>query len=50
MGIQEYNWDGESMYLNAWHQDQVIEKPVKAKVLAENSFCKYAALSYGNNI
>ena len=31
VGIQEYNWDGKSMYLNAWHQDQVIEKPVKAK-------------------
>ena len=50
VGVQEYNWDGESMYLNAWHQDQVIEKPVKAKVLAKNSFCKYAALSYGNTI
>ena len=50
MGIQEYNWNGESMYLNAWHQDQVIEKPEKAKVLAESSFCKYAALSYGNTI
>jgi GMP synthase (glutamine-hydrolysing) len=36
--------------LNAWHQDQVIKKPKKAKVLAENSFCKYAALSYGDSI
>ena len=50
VGIQEYNWNGERMYLNAWHQDQVIKKPEKAKVLAESAFCKYAALSYGNTI
>ena len=50
VGIKEYKWGKESIHLNAWHQDQVVKKPKKAKVLAENSFCKFAALSYGETI
>ena len=50
VGLKEYKWGNESIHLNAWHQDQVVKKPVKAKVLAENSFCKFAALSYGETI
>ena len=50
VGLKEYKWGNESIHLNAWHQDQVVKKPEKAKVLAENSFCKYAALSYGETI
>ena len=50
VGLKEYKWGNESIHLNAWHQDQVVKKPKKAKVLAENSFCKYAVLSYGDNI
>ena len=50
VGLKEYKWGSESIHLNAWHQDQVVKKPKKAKVLAESSFCKYAVLSYGDNI
>ena len=50
VGLKEYKWGNESIRLNAWHQDQVVKNPKKAKVLAENSFCKYAVLSYGDNI
>ena len=50
VGLKEYKWGNESIYLNAWHQDQIVKKPEKAKVLAENSFCKFAALSYGETI
>ena len=50
VGLKEYKWGNESIHLNAWHQDQVVKKPKKAKVLAENSFCKYAVLSYGDTI
>ena len=50
VGLKEYKWGKESIHLNAWHQDQVVKKPKKAEVLAENSFCKFAALSYGETI
>ena len=50
VGLKEYKWGNESIHLNAWHQDQVVKKPKKAEVLAENSFCKFAALSYGETI
>ena len=32
--------------LMAWHQDQVVQKPKDAKVIANSSFCQYACLSY----
>lgn len=48
VGRQDYDWQGEPMSLNAWHQDQVVELPEDARVLASNSFCKNAALAYGN--
>jgi len=48
IGRQEYNFGGRGgLAINAWHQDQVIEKPKDAKVIAANSFCEYAALIYG---
>lgn len=49
-GRQTYDFDGSEMSLNAWHQDQVVELPEGATVLAKNDFCKYAALSYGDRI
>lgn len=47
VGPTEYDWDGATVRLNAWHQDQVVEIPDDAEVLASNPFCQYAALSYG---
>ena len=39
-----------ALVLNAWHQDQVVEKPAAARVLAGNDFCRYAVLAYGDHI
>ncbi len=46
VGPQEYDFDGEPQVLNAWHQDQVIEPPPGAEVIATNGFCENAALLY----
>ncbi len=45
-GRQIYDWQGEKIALNAWHQDQVVEAPKGATVLASNEFCANAALLY----
>lgn len=47
-GRTTYDWNGETLALNAWHQDQVIERPADATVFATNDFCQNAALVYGN--
>jgi len=47
VGRQTYDWQGEAVNLNAWHQDQVIKRPSDAKPLAGNDFCENAALIYG---
>ena len=47
VGRQTYDWDGKTVVLNAWHQDQVVTKPADATVAASNDFCAYAALIYG---
>lgn len=50
-GAQTYEMaDGGTMTLNAWHQDQVIELPPNARVLATNAFCAHAALAIGETI
>lgn len=36
--------------LSAMHQDQALEKPEAAEVLAESAFCPYAVLRYDNRI
>ncbi len=48
VGRQTYDWDGEKVSLNAWHQDQVVERPADATPVACNDFCENAALVYGN--
>ncbi len=48
VGPQVVDWDGTPLTLNAWHQDQVIEPPEGARVLASNDFCRYGALLYGD--
>jgi GMP synthase-like glutamine amidotransferase len=37
---------GETLTMNAWHRDQVVEKPANATVIASNDFCANAALLY----
>lgn len=36
--------------LSSMHQDQVVVKPDAAEILAQSSFCPYAALQYENKI
>jgi len=50
VGRQIYKAGDSEFSANAWHQDQVVELPEGAKVLAGNEFCEYAALSYGDKI
>jgi GMP synthase (glutamine-hydrolysing) len=50
VGNTEYDWNGTRFALNAWHQDQVVERPENATVFARNNFCENAALVYGNRV
>ena len=50
VGRQTYDFGGVEMSFNAWHQDQVTERPEGAMVLASNDFCENAALLYGDQI
>jgi len=49
-GRTEYDWQGKPVTLNAWHQDQVTDRPDGAEVLASNEFCQNAALLYGDRV
>ena len=48
VGAQDYDFGGEKITLNAWHQDQVVDRPHGAQVAARNDFCENAALVYGD--
>ena len=50
VGRTEYDLGGETVALNAWHQDQVTERPEGARVLASSDFCENAILAYGDSI
>ncbi|MDQ2091259.1 type 1 glutamine amidotransferase [Marimonas arenosa] len=50
VGPQNYDIDGQTLKLNAWHQDQVTALPPGAQVIGSNRFCVNAALLIGDNI
>ena len=51
IGPQIYENDqGDTISLNAYHQDQVIKLPKGAKAEWHNSFCEFAAMSIGDRI
>lgn len=50
VGATDYDFNGQTITLNAWHRDQVIEKPANASVLASNEFCTNAALFYDDRM
>lgn len=50
VGRQVYDWGGEALHLNAWHQDQVTALPPGARVLASSDSCAHAALAFGDHI
>lgn len=50
VGPTDYDFGGQTMTLNAWHQDQVTVTPPGAKVIASNDFCSNAALLYDDRV
>lgn len=46
-GRKVYDFGGAALALNAWHQDQVIDPPAAAEVIASGPGCENAALLYG---
>jgi GMP synthase-like glutamine amidotransferase len=50
VGPTEYDFGDHKVTLNAWHQDQVTQKPEAAKVLASTEFCENAALLYDDRM
>ncbi|MCF6429841.1 type 1 glutamine amidotransferase [Leisingera sp. MMG026] len=50
VGRVTYQVDGKDLTLNAWHQDQVVERPQGARVLGGNGFCQNGILAYGDHI
>lgn len=50
VGRQDYDFDGETVALNAWHQDQVITLPKGAKITATGPGCPIAGLAIGPHI
>ena len=48
VGAQDYDFDGQNVTLNAWHQDQVVELPDGVEVTARSETCENAGLIYGN--
>lgn len=50
VGRTEYDFEGNTLALNAWHQDQVVEVPEGAEVIASTDFCANAAMMIGDKI
>ena len=50
VGRTDYDYDGQTVTLNAWHQDQVVALPDGAQVLGSNAFCENAMVAYGDTI
>lgn len=50
VGRHIYDWGGEAIRLNAWHQDQVVERPAGSRAIAASAHCEHAALAYGDHI
>lgn len=48
VGPTEYQMNGDKVVLNAWHQDQVIERPEGARIIASTPDCENAMLVYGD--
>jgi len=50
VGLTDYRIGDDTYAINAWHQDQVVEKPAEAEVFASSDFCAHAGLVYGDRI
>lgn len=51
-GLRDYEFDGfdRPVRLIAWHQDQVVEPPANADIIATSARCRYAAMRLGPRI
>jgi len=50
VGHRPYRIEGlGEVNLNAWHQDQVLDVPKTARVVARNDFTRYAGLQYADH-
>ncbi len=50
VGRQSYDFGGDDVVLNAWHQDQVIVPPKEAQTIGTQPGCEHAALAIGDHI
>ena len=50
VGATDYDFEGETVTLNAWHRDQVTKAPEAAKVIGSSDFCANAALVYDDRV
>ena len=50
VGLTDYHINGRTYAINAWHQDQVVERPAQSEVFAQTDFCENAGLLYGDRI
>lgn len=50
IGRTNYDFGDQTMALNAWHQDQVIDAPDGADIIASTDFCANAAMMIGGKI
>ena len=50
VGPTDYDFGGETVTLNAWHRDQVVQVPPGAQVIAQGGICENAAMVYGDTI
>ncbi|MEI4469934.1 type 1 glutamine amidotransferase [Frigidibacter sp. MR17.24] len=48
VGTQGYDFEGERLVLNAWHQDQVVTLPPGAEIIARGETCAIAGLRWGD--
>lgn len=50
IGRTEYDFGDQTLALNAWHQDQVLDAPEGAEIIASTDFCANAAMMIGDKI
>ena len=50
VGRQTYDFGGETIVMNAWHQDQVTQLPDGARTIASQPGCDHAAFVVGDHI
>ncbi len=50
VGRTDYEIEGETFSMHAWHQDQVITPPDGAQIIGHSDFCENAAMLIGDTI